>query len=321
MQYALTFAALAAPALVAAHGQIKSPQPRVAGDALAKACGEQVKNQMASDPFGNIQGELQNARQGGVGPDCNLWLCKGFQFADNGANVQSYTVGQEVPIEFDVRAPHTGTANVSIVDTATNSIIGSPLITWDVYASNSAQIPKDQLSFSIKIPDLGGKCTEAGACVIQHYWDARSIDQTYESCIDFTVSGGGSGGGNAPAPAPAPSSAAPSSAAAAPSAPATTKEAVAAPSATAPAAGDDDDECDADADADDEDDDECDASPAPAPTTLVTSARPAATPAAGGSVGAASLYGQCGGKGFSGPTSCAQGTCKKMNDYYSQCVN
>jgi cellulase len=35
---------------------------------------------------------------------------------------------------------------------------------------------------------------------------------------------------------------------------------------------------------------------------------------------AASLYGQCGGATWTGPTTCAQGTCKASNEHYSQCV-
>jgi predicted carbohydrate-binding protein with CBM5 and CBM33 domain len=90
-------------------------------------------------------------------------------------------------------------ANVSIVDTATNTIIGSPLVNYPDFANNARPTAADQLSFSVTIPsNLGSKCATAGACVIQHYWDAASIDQTYESCIDFTVAGSGS----APAPAP-----------------------------------------------------------------------------------------------------------------------
>ncbi|KAG9118735.1 hypothetical protein FRC07_006615 [Ceratobasidium sp. 392] len=51
----------------------------------------------------------------------------------------------------------------------------------------------NQENFNITLPtDLGNKCATAGDCVIQWFWDARSIDQTYESCIDFTISGSGS---------------------------------------------------------------------------------------------------------------------------------
>ncbi|KAL3424568.1 endoglucanase ii [Phlyctema vagabunda] len=60
----------------------------------------------------------------------------------------------------------------------------------------------------------------------------------------------------------------------------------------------------------------------PPTTTLVTStktttsAATTSTAAAGG----APLYGQCGGTGWSGATTCASGTCKKSSDYYSQCL-
>ncbi|PPR05228.1 hypothetical protein CVT24_010334 [Panaeolus cyanescens] len=42
-------------------------------------------------------------------------------------------------------------------------------------------------------------------------------------------------------------------------------------------------------------------------------------PTGGGGSGAP-LYGQCGGNGWTGPTTCAQGTCKATNEWYSQCV-
>ncbi|KAL0944937.1 pectin lyase [Colletotrichum truncatum] len=43
----------------------------------------------------------------------------------------------------------------------------------------------------------------------------------------------------------------------------------------------------------------------------------ASKPAAAQSV---ALYGQCGGKGYSGATTCASGKCEFVNDWYSQCV-
>ena len=58
-------------------------------------------------------------------------------------------------------------------------------------------------------------------------------------------------------------------------------------------------------------------------TTLVTSTKTSAsatsTPPSGGG-GTAALYAQCGGQGYTGPTTCAQGTCKYSNDWYSQCL-
>jgi cellulase len=65
-----------------------------------------------------------------------------------------------------------------------------------------------------------------------------------------------------------------------------------------------------------------------APTTFATLVRPSAGIAAptgavpSGTAGAAKLYYQCGGQGFTGPTTC-EGTakCVKQNDFYSQCLN
>jgi hypothetical protein len=180
---------------VSAHGLLTSPQPRLAGAAMEAACGQQVYNNQASDSYGNIQGELQVAatQTDYDAAACNIWLCKGYKYEDNTANVQSWTAGQVVDFKFDVRAPHTGYANVSIVNTATNTIIGDQLLYYSDFADNSKTIPANETSFSITIPsDLGTTCSTAGACVLQHYWNAASIDQTYESCVDFTVGGSGS---------------------------------------------------------------------------------------------------------------------------------
>ncbi|CAD0095977.1 unnamed protein product [Aureobasidium mustum] len=66
----------------------------------------------------------------------------------------------------------------------------------------------------------------------------------------------------------------------------------------------------------------------PAATTLSTvvktseAAAPATSAASSGSgSGTAAHWGQCGGKGYTGPTTCVSGTtCKVQNDYYSQCL-
>lgn len=54
------------------------------------------------------------------------------------------------------------------------------------------------------------------------------------------------------------------------------------------------------------------ASTTPGNTVTSTSASPAPS--------GASLYGQCGGIGWQGPTTCAVGTCKYSNPWYSQCL-
>lgn len=229
---------LAAAGLVSlanAHGYISSPQPRMPGSAMAAACGQQVYNNQAADRAGNVQGELQvAASQSDYDADaCHIWLCKGYQFDDNTDNVQSYTAGETVDFVIDIVAPHTGVANVSVVDTASNSVIGSALKSWDVYASTETGVTEDETNFSITIPDnLGSQCSEAGACVLQWYWYAESIDQTYESCVDFTVGGSGSGSGSSgssSSSAAAPSS---TSSAAASTSTSTTEATTAAPTST-----------------------------------------------------------------------------------------
>lgn len=197
MHQSIAIAALAGLVpLVHGHGFISSPKPRLPGSAMEAACGQQVYSNQESDRYGNVQGMLQvaNSQSDYNAAECDIWLCKGYKYADNKANLQSYSAGQTVDFEIDIRAPHTGVANVSVVDTSSNTVIGEPLVSWPVYASVSTTIPANDTKFSVTIPDdLGDKCTTGGACVLQWYWFAESIDQTYESCVDFTVSGSGSG--------------------------------------------------------------------------------------------------------------------------------
>lgn len=184
---------------VAAHGYISSPKPRMPGNGLKEACGEQVYNNQFSDHFGNVQAALQNMQ--GSQPNCRMWQCKGIPFSDS-AEVFSYTAGQVIPMKVEIRAPHDGHANVSIVKTSSDTVIGSPLISWDEYGLTSVPLSSrpEWLSFDITMPDVSSECTTPGECVIQWFWDAPTINQTYEACIDFTM-GGGSGSGTSPAPA------------------------------------------------------------------------------------------------------------------------
>lgn len=182
------------------HGFISSPEPRMPGSAMSSACGQQIYNNQKADNYGNVQGELQvaNGQDDYNAEKCDIWLCKGYKFADNKDNVQSYNAGQTVKFEIDIRAPHTGVANISVVDTNSNTVIGSPLKSWDKYASTETGVTDDETNFSVTIPEnLGSKCSTAGDCVLQWYWFAESIDQTYESCVDFTVGGSGSGSSSA----------------------------------------------------------------------------------------------------------------------------
>ncbi|RVD85386.1 uncharacterized protein DFL_003710 [Arthrobotrys flagrans] len=56
--------------------------------------------------------------------------------------------------------------------------------------------------------------------------------------------------------------------------------------------------------------------------TTTAAAQTTRTTTPGGSSGGsgAPMYGQCGGEGWTGPTSCASGTCQVLNPYYSQCL-
>jgi len=205
------------------HGTITSPPARQAGQAMEAACGQQVFNNQKGDNEGNVQGEIQIAQsQKDYNPaTCNLFQCKGYMFEDNKANVQTFAPGQKIQMTIKIGAPHTGTANVSIVDTKANAVIGDQLIYFSDYASNSHPIPANNTNFEITMPtDLGGKCTQAGDCVIQWFWNAPEAKQTYESCVDFIMSGSGTASPAAPS-IPA-RSVAPASTAAAAATPANT---------------------------------------------------------------------------------------------------
>ena len=152
-----------------AHGLVREPATRAPGEAAEAACGN-IMTEFYQADLTSYPESLFRANPGGLGPSydpkkCNLWLCKGYQFADNAANVQSYTAGQVIDLDVWIRIPHSGHANVSVVDTASNSVIGEPLIAWPNNYAASANPPADQTNFSIEIPELGDKCTEAGACV------------------------------------------------------------------------------------------------------------------------------------------------------------
>jgi hypothetical protein len=230
---------------VSAHGRVTSPTPRPLGDAMKAACGDQVWNMQKSDNNGNIQtmAQIGTSQSDFDAAKCHLWQCRGYQFADATADsIQSFTPGQEVPFVVDIAAPHTGVANVSVVDLAANSVIGDALISWDSYASTATGVKKSDENFSVKIPsDLPATCAEKGGCALQWWWDARSIDQTYMSCVDFVVAGASGASGASGSGSGSPSSAVSSAAPAATSASSTSSAASAAP--TKAASSDDSSAC------------------------------------------------------------------------------
>ncbi|KAI1337827.1 hypothetical protein F5Y15DRAFT_417616 [Xylariaceae sp. FL0016] len=189
----LPLAGLAATA--AAHGYIASPPMRSPGAAATAACGPSVVQDIVRDKTSHVEGLPELAAKDAAyhADACNLWLCRGLQFADNVANVQAYKPGQSVNMKITLTIPHVGNANVSVVDTKTNAIIGKPLLDWPSGYADEKQFyakttPKNQTDFNVTIPeDLGNKCATAGACVLQWWWYGTGAKQSYESCVDFTV--------------------------------------------------------------------------------------------------------------------------------------
>ncbi|KAF2127862.1 carbohydrate-binding module family 1 protein [Dothidotthia symphoricarpi CBS 119687] len=55
------------------------------------------------------------------------------------------------------------------------------------------------------------------------------------------------------------------------------------------------------------------------PTTLVTKTS-AVSKETGSATNGVAIYGQCGGEGYTGSTTCASGSCTEYNPYYSQCI-
>ncbi|KAF2010232.1 hypothetical protein BU24DRAFT_467703 [Aaosphaeria arxii CBS 175.79] len=170
-------------ATVLAHGNITSPPARQPGPAMAQACGAASVSAILADGTGPLENIPSNGS-----PNCNIFLCKGAQFADNAALVQTLSPGSVVPFTAELPIPHEGPANVSIVDTATNSILfGVPLLEFDSYADeNLAVLPANNTAFEVTLPTAtGGRCETPGECVLQWFWFGTNAGQTYENCVDF----------------------------------------------------------------------------------------------------------------------------------------
>ncbi|KAF1951288.1 hypothetical protein CC80DRAFT_481193 [Byssothecium circinans] len=183
-----------------AHGIITSPPARSPGTALAAACGAKITTAQKQDNTSYVEQltKLATSSTDYKPAACNLFLCKGLQFADNAANVQSWKAGDVVPIKISMRIPHLGSANVSIVDTKRNKVVGEFLKNWPSGYSpgkTESEIPIEQRQFNITVPQgLETTCANAGDCVLQWWWvyDARPvIIETFESCVDFKVANTG----------------------------------------------------------------------------------------------------------------------------------
>lgn len=172
------------------HGLVRKPPTRAAGAATEAACGKTMATFYRADgtsyPEALFRANPRGLTDGYDAKKCNLFLCKGFQFADNAAEgVQKYKAGDVIDYEVYIRIAHVGNANVSVVDTTTNTVIGAPLKLWASGYAASTSPPTDQVKFSVTMPELGGKCTQPGVCALQWHWFGQG--QTYQSCTDFVV--------------------------------------------------------------------------------------------------------------------------------------
>ena len=169
MLYTILFAAFAFTHIVLGHGLIVSPPVRAVGPAMEAACGASVAALVTADNTSHIEGMPEAAAQTANfnSTACNVFMCKGLQFADNSANVQTFQPGQVVNMLASIPIPHEGPMNVSIIDTQKNAAIGDALITFDSYADESlAQLPANNTNFNVTIPTtLGSACSVAGTCV------------------------------------------------------------------------------------------------------------------------------------------------------------
>ncbi|KAF9264568.1 hypothetical protein L218DRAFT_925896 [Marasmius fiardii PR-910] len=171
------------------HARVTTPTPRALGSVAQAACGAAVYKVLTSD----LTGPLENAKakiDGDYDAEaCHLYFCRGAQYEDNVKNTRVYTPGTIVPFHIDLVAHHTGWANVSVVNLATQTPIAR-LFTWPVYANESlgpSEWPKNETDFQVTVPDLKGQCSQPNACAIQWWWySGYSNKQTYENCVDFT---------------------------------------------------------------------------------------------------------------------------------------
>lgn len=169
MIYTILFAASAFMPTVLGHGIITSPPVRAVGPAMTAACGASVAALVTADNTSHVEGMPEAAAQiaNFNSTACNLFTCKGLQFADNTPNVQTFQPGQVVNMLASIPIPHEGPMNVSVINTQTNTAIGDPLISFDSYADESlAQLPANNTNFNVTIPTtLGSTCAVAGTCV------------------------------------------------------------------------------------------------------------------------------------------------------------
>ncbi|UDD64468.1 hypothetical protein AFCA_011705 [Aspergillus flavus] len=130
---------------VCGHAVVEDPPPRKTGPAHEAACGSAVVDVLESDIAGPIENAVQETD---ADYKCNAFLCRGYQFEDNTDNVQVLKAGEVLYFHINLIAGHhPGYANVSIVNTATNEIIGEPLRSWDNWPDHLSGPPRDDSTY------------------------------------------------------------------------------------------------------------------------------------------------------------------------------
>ncbi|KAF8854258.1 hypothetical protein BDZ45DRAFT_706638 [Acephala macrosclerotiorum] len=180
-------ALLAAATEIAGHGLTTKPVPRAPGAISLANCGPAVTNNIKGDETSHVEGLPEAAVNDRAfkAAECNLWLCRGLTLEDSTkAAVPAYTPGQKISMSVKITIKHHGTANVSVVFTKTNKIIGEPLLYLDKYADERlTTLPANNTQFDFTIPTTLGRSFNGG-------WYGTAAKQTYESCVDFTVAPG-----------------------------------------------------------------------------------------------------------------------------------
>ncbi len=164
---------------------------------MAAACGQPAVDSAIADGTN----PLKDIGIPAATPSCKLDLCRSAAFADTTAKVQSYSASQN--IRFLAQSPilHEWPMNVSLVDTATNTLVGKPLMRFASYADEIlARLPANNTEFLVTFPELAaGQGTQPWKCTMQWFWFGTNAKQTCESCVDFVAAS--AAGGNTAAPA------------------------------------------------------------------------------------------------------------------------
>ncbi|KAB5570103.1 hypothetical protein GE09DRAFT_1054998 [Coniochaeta sp. 2T2.1] len=188
------------PNPVLSHGYLTHPPPRQPGPSTLSACGSPIYSAITRDLTSHIEGlpELSTLPDSGFTNStlCNLWLCRGLQYADNLNQTQLWRTGEVVKVKVKITIPHDGMANVSVVDTRRNEVVGEMLKVWEAGYANEKEffegrMPRDVTEFEVTLPKgLEGRCRGGGDC---WWWYGKGARQTYESCVDFVIVADGDG--------------------------------------------------------------------------------------------------------------------------------